>query len=122
MKKESAQRVKSAVLGSVFGIAYALIFSLGMACLLDLLGIAMGVAIDGGRVADRYPRFIPFCLCLGILALISVFILIFVNIRVGGKYSFGYRTVCLEAIWAFVLSVPFMGLWAELFAYLQRML
>ena len=55
----------------LFASAYILFLSLGIAALLQVLGIAFAISLDGHSVSRMYPRFIPFCFGIGCVALIG---------------------------------------------------
>ena len=49
-------------------LANAAFLSLGIECLLNLLSLPMAISLD--RVV-KYPKFVPFCVTLGIVALLG---------------------------------------------------
>lgn len=106
----------------LFTAAYAAFFSLGMTCLFHLFGIALGIALDGNAVARSYPRFIPFCIILGLFALAAIILLVFLNVKYSKKWNYTKTAVVLQSICAFVLSVPMLQGWLLLFEYLENAL
>ncbi len=61
------------IIAAVFSVAYAVALSLGTQSLLILLSTSVAVSLDAGLTAvQQYPRFIPFCVIVGILALGAV--------------------------------------------------
>ena len=71
-----------------FTLGNAIFLSLGLTCLLNLLSLAMAISLDGKSVVEQYPRFIPFCIILGIVALIGVIFLLFGNIKISERLNF----------------------------------
>ena len=100
-----------------FTLGNAIFLSLGMTCLLDLLSISVGISLDS---EIEYPRFIPFCMILGIVALIGVIFLLFGNVKISERLKFTKRTWYFQYIFAFVLSIPMIKLWQMLFDFLQE--
>ena len=102
---------------------------LGMTCLLNLIGIALGIAIDGRVVIREYPRFIPFCIILGMLALLILITVFIINvivlnlkIKVTKKYVSSMIIFVLQYIISFIFSIPMLFLWQKLFTFLQNTL
>ena len=104
---------------SLFTLANAVFLGLGMECLLQLAGIAFAVSLDGRAVTAQYPRFIPFCVILGFVALIGVSCMLFFNIRISEKLKFTKLVWYVQYISAFVLSIPMIKLWEMLFDILE---
>ena len=102
----------------LFTAANAALFGLGVECLFHLIGIMLGAAIDSG-VAFDYPRFVPFCLCAGLVALIGLIVLLVINVNVSKKCGYTKTTWWLQTAAAFVLSIPMMKLWELLFDFLR---
>jgi hypothetical protein len=100
-----------------FTLGNATFLSLGMTCLLDLLSISVGISLDS---EIEYPRFIPFCIILGIVALLGVGFLLFGNIKISEKIIFTKWIWYFQYIFAFVLSIPMIKLWQMLFDFLQK--
>ena len=94
-----------------FTLGNAIFLSLGLTCLLNLLSLAMAISLDGKSVVEQYPRFIPFCIILGIVALIGVIFLLFGNIKISGRLNFTKWLWCFQYIFALVLSIPMIKLW-----------
>ena len=100
-----------------FTLGNATFLGLGMTCLLNLLSISVGISLDS---EIEYPRLIPFCMILGIVALLGVIFLLFGNIKISEKLKFTKRTWYFQYIFAFVLSIPMIKLWQMLFDFLQE--
>ena len=108
------------VLYSLFTAFYAIFFSLGLACLLQLFGVALGVAIDGSAVIRQYPRLIPFCLIVGIICLIALIALAFLNAKFSKKLNYTKPVWIIQFICAFVISIPMIKVWEMLLGFLQK--
>ncbi len=104
----------------VFTITYSIFLSLGMECLLNLLGAAMAVSLDGKSVIDQYPRFIPFCLGVGFLSLIAIIIVLILNIKKSEKLGYTKAVWIAQSICSFIISLPMIKGWELLFRYLQE--
>ena len=113
MKKSSILHV------SALTLTNTLLFSLGLACLLQLLGVAMAAALDGEAVIAQYPRLIPFCLIVGLLALAGLVCLGLATATMRGNDRLTKRAVWLTYVGAFVLSLPALWLWEAAFRFLQ---
>ena len=96
--------------------ANALLLGLGAECLLNLLSISVSISFS----AVRYPRFIPFCFVLGIIALLGAIAILMLNIKASEKFRFTRSVWIFEYILAFVLSIPMIKLWGILFDFLQK--
>ena len=108
------------LLAFVFTVAYAVIVSLEMICLLNLLSVAFAISLDDGSVVQEYPRFIPFCVALGLLALAAGIILFVFNFKLSEKLNFTKKIWRAEIISALFISIPLIKLWEMLFGYLQK--
>ena len=108
------------VLYSLFTAAYACFFSLGMACLLQLLGVALGTALDGNAVIRQYPRLILFCIVVGILCLIALTALGLLNAKFSKKLNYTKTVWIIQFICAFVISIPMIKVWEMLLGFLQK--
>ena len=106
---------------SIFAAAYALFLSLGLTCLLNLVGIIFASAIDGGIIYE-YPRFVSFCYIIGVLSLISIVICFVLNIKSASKSGFTGKVWAIEFTCAFAASFPMAALWDMLFGVLQKIL
>ena len=102
----------------LFSLVYAAVFSLGVTCLLNLMGIAFAISLDG--YSSQYPRFIPFCLIVGFLALASLIFLAVLNIKYSEKLRYTKTSWIGQSVFAFVISLPTIALWQKLFELLQK--
>ena len=104
----------------IFVIAYATLFSLGLECLLNLLGLSMAIALDGAAVTKQYPRFIPFCMIVGLGALILLIATFILNLKMSEKYGLTKKIWWIQSIFSLVISFPMVKVWELLFEFLQR--
>ena len=103
----------------LFGIFQAAFLGLGMTCLLNLLGVALAVSLDGRSVIAQYPRFIPFCLVVGLLSLVILAALVVLNVIVSKKLKYTKIVWIYQSAGALVLSIPMGYLWEKLIDFLQ---
>ena len=94
----------------------AAFLSLGLESLLSLLSLSVAISLDS---AERYPRFIPFCIVVGIVALLGLVAMLILNIKVSEKLNFTKPIWIFEYVFAFVLSIPMIKIWEMLFEFLQ---
>lgn len=120
LPSQSAKKLIQIVAYLLFIIVYAAFLSIGMECLLNLLGIFMGISLDGKSPANQYPRFIPFCVVVGFLALVALVLLVILNIKVSERLDYTKRVWCIQSILAFFVSIPMIKLWEMLFEYMQK--
>lgn len=100
-----------------FALGNAVFLSLGMTCLLNLMSISLGISLDSEM---QYPRLIPFCIVLGLVALLGVIFLLLGNIKISEKLKFTKRAWYFQYIFALVLSIPMIKPWEMLFDFLQK--
>ena len=98
-------------------LANAALFSLGIECLLNLLSLSMAISLDN---VVKYPRFIPFCIVLGIVALLGLVAMLVLNIKISEKLNFTKTIWIFEYAFALILSIPMIKLWEILFEFLQK--
>lgn len=115
----SANKLMKIAAYLLFAIAYAAFLSLGMECLLNLLSISMGIALDGQSLANQYPRFIPFCVVVGFFALVALALLVIMNMKLSEKIHYTQRAWYIQFVLALVVSIPMIKLWEMLFEYMQ---
>ena len=97
-----------------FTIAYAAVFSIGLACLWNLFLIALASGMFSEPVFKDYPRFVAFCYIVGMLALGGLLLLFILD----GKTFI--RRICWSKFGAIIgLSIPLFVLWNALLRYLQ---
>ena len=105
-----------------FIIAYATFLSIGFECMLILLAMHMALNLDGPPMTKQYPRFMPFCIIVGLLALVALGAIFFLNLKASEKYNFTKRIWWIQMIFAFVISIPLIKPWEMLFEFLQKTL
>lgn len=98
-------------------LANAALLGLGIECLLNLFGIAMAVSLDSSL---NYPRFIPFCVIMGIVSLLGLVAMLVLNIKISEKLNFTKTIWIFEYALALVLSIPMIKIWEALFDLLQK--
>ena len=94
----------------------AAFLSLGLESLLSLLSLSVAISLDS---AERYPRFIPFCIVVGIVVLLGLVAMLVLNIKVSERLNFAKPIWIFEYVFAFVLSIPMIKIWEMLFEFLQ---
>ena len=97
-------------------LANAALFSLGIECLLNLLSLSMAISLDS---VVKYPRFVPFCIVLGIVALLGLVAMLVLNIKISEKLNFTKTIWIFEYSLALVLSIPMIKMWETIFEFLQ---
>ena len=97
----------------------AVLLGLGMACLLNLFGFVMALSLDS---TPRYPRFGPFCLLVGVAALLGLVLVFLWNVKNAERLELTKRIWFVQYFGAFVLSVPMLGVWERVFDLLQKIL
>ncbi len=112
--------LNSLVLYLIFTISYAVFLSVGFTCLLNLLGCAMAISLDGGSVIAQYPRFVPFCLAVGVLSLILLGFVGYLNFKISEKMNYSKQKWTVQWICAVVISFPMIKIWEILFEFLQK--
>ena len=114
--------MKKMILAITFALVSAIFLSLALECLLNLLGMAMAISLDGPPVTKQYPRFIPFCLIVGIFALASMIVTFILNLKASEKLRFTKKIWWMEMVISFVVSIPMIKPWEMLFEFLQKTL
>ena len=112
--------MKKYFLAFAFVITYATFLSVGLECLLNLLGLSMAISLDGAAVTKQYPRFIPFCMVVGLGALILLIATLILNLKMSEKYGLTKKIWWMQAIIVLVISFPMLEIWELLFEFLQR--
>jgi len=101
-------------IGCMFTLAYGSIMGLGLTCALCLLPFFF----FGG--ARHYPRFVPFCMGTGGLALMALLILFSLNVCFSNKLQYTKLAWFLQTLGAVLLTPPMIMLWAMLIDHLQN--
>ena len=108
--------MKKSICVILFVLVTAASLSLGIECLLNLLSISMAISLDS---VVKYPRFVPFCVVLGIVALLGLVAMLVLNIKISEKLNFTKTIWIFEYALALVLSIPMIKMWKTLFEFLQ---
>ena len=77
----------------------------------------MAISLDS---VVKYPRFIPFCIVLGIVALLGLVAMLVLNIKISEKLNFTKTIWIFGYALALVLSIPMIKIWEMLFEFLQK--
>ena len=103
-----------------FTLGYALFFSLGMCSLLELLGFVMSISLDGKPILEQYPRYVLFCIAVGVFSLIAMAFLFFLNLKASEKIKYNKLICILQSVCVLLISLPIVTFWQNLFGYLQK--
>ena len=106
---------------ALFTAAYAFFFSIAAACFWELLGIALGAAIDG-RVIKAHPLFIPFCIVAALVAAAALIGIFAINLKGSERLGYTKKIWCVQFGAALVASIPAAVGWVFLFDFLQKTL
>ena len=106
----------------IFTIFYALFLSLGVEALLTYFGLGFGMGPDSDVPSgiELYPRLMPFCLVLCIVAFIMLGVVLLLNIKCSEKASYTRAIWIIQSVCAFVISIPMMKAWEMLFEVLEK--
>lgn len=103
----------------LYTLGHAALISLGAVCALNAVAIVFNPFGGSGQ----YPRFLPFCLLVGLTALFVWMYLIFKNARhLLDHDAHLRRKIALEVVLMLILTLPGMLLWDNLFRWLQKIL
>ena len=101
----------------MFTLGHAALISLGAVCFLNVAAIVLTPFGSTGS----YPRFLPFCVIVGLTALLVWMYLIFRNARHLLNHDAHLRwKIALEVALTLLLTLPGMWLWENLLSWLQR--
>ena len=101
----------------LYSLGHAAVISLGAVCFLNVAAIVLTPFGSTGS----YPRFLPFCVIVGILAFAAWVILFVLNARhLLNHDTHLRRKIALEVVLTLILTLPGMLLWDNLLAWLQR--
>lgn len=118
--KKGGEDMKKFLLTLAFVIAYATFLSIGLECLLNVLGMSMAISLDGKAVTKQYPRFIPFCMIVGLLALVLLVSTFILNLKISEKHGLTKKIGTIQTIIVLVISFPMVKIWEIFFEFLQR--
>ena len=103
----------------LYSLGHAALVSLGAVCFLNVAAITLSPFGSTGS----YPRFLPFCVIVGILAFAAWVILFVLNARhLLNHDTHLRRKIALEVVLTVFLTLPGMWLWDNLFCWLQKLL
>ena len=103
----------------LYSLGHAAVISLGAVCFLNVAAIVLTPFGSTGS----YPRFLPFCVIVGILAFAAWVILFVLNARhLLNHDTHLRRKIALEVALTPLLTLPGMWLWENLLAWLQKIL
>lgn len=103
----------------LYSFGHAALVSLGAVCFLNVAAITLSPFGSTGS----YPRFLPFCVIVGILAFAAWVILSIRNARHLLNHDTHLRwKIALEVVLTLILTLPGMWLWDTLFRWLQLLL
>ena len=103
----------------LYSLGHAAVISLGAACALNAVGIVFSPFGSTGS----YPRFLPFCVIVGLTALFAWMYLLFRNTRHLLNHDTHLRwKIALEVALTLLLTLPGLWLWENLLSWLQRVL
>ena len=103
----------------LYTLGHAVLISLGATCALN----AVGIVFNPFGSTGSYPRFLPFCVIVGLTALLVWMYLIFCNARHLLNHDTHLRwKIALEVALTVFLTLPGMWLWDNLLGWLQKIL
>ena len=108
-------------------ILFPILYALGNAALISLGGTcalhAVAIVFNPFGSSGQYPRFLPFCVLLGLAAFLVWIYLIFQNARHLLNHDAHLRwKIAAEVTLTLLLTLPGMWLWDNLFCWLQKVL
>ena len=109
--------MKKFLLTLAFVVAYVVFLSMGLICLLSLVSVCMFV---NGPVIVRYPRFVPFCVKVGFLALIALIVTFVIHSKTSKKLGFSKKLFWIPIGAAALFSIPMLWPWEALFDFLRN--
>lgn len=103
----------------MFTFGHAALISLGATCALN----AVGIVFTPFGSTGSYPRYLPFCVIVGLLAFVGWALLTFRNARYFLNHDTHLRwKIALEVALTLLLTIPGMWLWENLFHWLQQVM
>ena len=103
----------------IFTFGHAALISLGATCALN----AVGIVFTPFGSTGSYPRYLPFCVIVGLLAFVGWALLTFRNTRYFLNHDTHLRwKITLEVALTLLLTIPGMWLWDNLFHWLQQVM
>ena len=113
------KKTESILFPVLYALGHAALISLGAVCALNAVAIVFNPFGSSGQ----YPRFLPFCLFVGLTAFLVWIYLIFQNARHLLEHDAHLRwKIALEVALTLLLTPAGMWLWDTLFRWLQLLL
>ena len=109
------RNIRNAGYYTLFTLGYAIVFSVGVECFLNILSFCCSVSLDSPSVAERYPRFFAFCLVVGLVALVALLGILLLNVTFSEKLKYSRGVWVIQFVCAFIISVPLLKLWKMCF-------
>ncbi len=100
---------------SFFVIVYAVFFSIGMECLINILSAFFAISLDNNSVLTSVQSFWLFCLAVGFLVLVAFVVVLLLNIKSSERIGYTRRTWWIQMIIAVIISIPMIKLWEIVF-------
>ncbi len=97
----------------LFTVMYAVLFSIGFTCFLQLAGLFFSVSLDGQSALAQHARFALYCAAVGLLALALFICLVIWNMRFLRGKDHVKRIWCCEAAGALFLAFLLMRMWVS---------
>ncbi len=104
---------------SFSSVANIFCLSLGFRCLLNLLAVTIAVSPDS-EYQIRFPRYIPFLVVMGLIALAGFIAMLIWNLNVSEKYRFTKIAWIAQYGCCVVAALPMITFWEMVFAFLQK--
>ena len=84
---------------------------------MDILGFVMSVSLDG---MPEFPRYIPFCIAVGVASLIALAFLFVLNLKASEKMKYNKAIWIIQFVCVLLISLPIVTFWQNVFDYLQK--
>ena len=111
------KKTESILFPVLYALGHAALISLGAVCALNAVAIVFNPFGSSGQ----YPRFLPFCLLVGLAAFFAWMYVTFRNARHLLNHDTYLRwKITLEVVLALLLTPAGMWLWENLLSWLQR--
>lgn len=113
------KKTESILFPVLYALGHAALISLGVVCALNAVAIVFNPFGSSGQ----YPRFLPFCLLVGLAAFFAWMYVTFRNARHFLDHDAHLRwKIAAEVILTILLTFPGMWLWENLFCWMQLLL
>ena len=108
------KKYKRVMIYALFSVAYAIFFSLLTESFLVFLNDFFGTAVGFGDMVSFWKTTI-ICSVLGFFALLVLILLLFLNIKYSERLNCTKAKLIVQSICIFVLYVPMMNAWIQVF-------